>query len=81
MTWLIGSWGMHERGVLEENAAHSRVGCHGICRWVLSFVRSSIRWRNVDYRIREGRWFRLRHKSKRSIPSGDRPKAISTIYR
>jgi ceramide glucosyltransferase len=54
MTWLIGVWGMKQKGIWKKMALIPLWDAWALLIWLLSFGRRSIRWRDIDYRIREG---------------------------
>lgn len=54
MTWLIGVWGMKQTGVWKKMALVPLWDAWALLIWLLSFGRRSIRWRDIDYRIRGG---------------------------
>lgn len=54
MTWLIGVWGLHQTGLWKKMPLIVVWDATAFVIWLLTFGRNSIRWRNVDYRIREG---------------------------
>lgn len=54
MTWLIGVWGMKQKGIWKKMALVPLWDGWALLIWLLSFGRRSIRWRDIDYRIREG---------------------------
>jgi ceramide glucosyltransferase len=54
MTWLIGVWGMKQKGIWKKMALVPLWDAWALLIWLLSFGRRSIRWRDIDYRIREG---------------------------
>jgi ceramide glucosyltransferase len=54
MTWLIGVWGLHQTGLWKKMPLIVIWDATAFVIWLLTFGRNSIRWRNVDYRIREG---------------------------
>ena len=54
MTWLIGSWGLRQRGLWKWMPLVVVWDATAFVIWLLTFGRSSIRWRNVDYQIRGG---------------------------
>jgi ceramide glucosyltransferase len=54
MTWLIGVWGMRQSGIWKKMALVPLWDAWALLIWLLSFGRRSIRWRDIDYRIREG---------------------------
>jgi len=54
MTWLIGVWGMKQKGIWKKMMLVPLWDAWALLIWLLSFGRRSIRWRDVDYRIRGG---------------------------
>jgi ceramide glucosyltransferase len=54
MTWLIGVWGLKQTGVWKKMALVPVWDAWALLIWLLSFGRRSIRWRDIDYRIRGG---------------------------
>ncbi|MGC2828391.1 MAG: glycosyltransferase [Candidatus Acidiferrum sp.] len=54
MTWLIGVWGMKQKGIWKKMALVPLWDAWALLIWLLSFARRSIRWRDIDYRIRGG---------------------------
>ncbi|MFI5092278.1 MAG: glycosyltransferase [Candidatus Acidiferrum sp.] len=54
MTWLIGAWGMKQKGIWKKMALVPLWDAWALLIWLLSFARRSIRWRDIDYRIRGG---------------------------
>lgn len=54
MTWLIGVWGMKQAEIWKKMALIPLWDAWALLIWLLSFGRRSIRWRDMDYRIREG---------------------------
>ncbi len=54
MTWLIGIWGMKQKGIWKKMALVPLWDTWALLIWLLSFARRSIRWRDIDYRIRGG---------------------------
>jgi len=54
MTWLIGVWGLRQKGLWKELPLIIVWDATAFLIWLLTFGRSSIRWRNVDYRIEDG---------------------------
>jgi ceramide glucosyltransferase len=55
MTWMIGSWGLRQRGLWRKMPAIPAWDALAFCIWLASFGRRSIRWRGADYLLREGR--------------------------
>ena len=54
MTWLVGIWGMKQRGVWKKVPLIPVWDAIAFLLWIASFARRTIRWRGVDYFIREG---------------------------
>jgi len=54
MTWLIGVRGLKQTGLWKKAPLIFVWDATALVIWLLTFGRKSIRWRNVDYRIREG---------------------------
>jgi ceramide glucosyltransferase len=54
MTWLVGIWGMKQRGVWKKMPLIILWDATAFGIWVGTFGRKSIRWRNVDYQIQKG---------------------------
>jgi ceramide glucosyltransferase len=54
LTWLIGVWGMKQTGVWKKMPLVPLWDAWALLIWLLSFTRRSIRWRDIDYRIRGG---------------------------
>jgi ceramide glucosyltransferase len=54
MTWLIGVWGLKQSGIWKKMALVPVWDAWALFIWLLSFSRRSIRWRDIDYRIRGG---------------------------
>jgi ceramide glucosyltransferase len=54
ITWLIGIWGLRQKGLWKMMPLIVVWDATAFVIWLLTFGRKSIRWRNVDYRIREG---------------------------
>jgi ceramide glucosyltransferase len=55
ITLLVGTWGMKQKGVWKRMPLFLVWDAMALAIWVLTFGRKNIRWRNVDYRIRDGR--------------------------
>ncbi|HYL64775.1 MAG TPA: glycosyltransferase [Candidatus Methylomirabilis sp.] len=53
-TWLIGVWGLKQKGIWKKMILVPVWDAWALLIWLLSFGRKSIRWRDMDYRIREG---------------------------
>jgi ceramide glucosyltransferase len=54
MTWLIGVWGMKQRGVWKNMPLIPLWDVMAFFIWLVSFGQKTIRWRGVDYFLREG---------------------------
>ncbi len=54
ITWLVGVWGLKQSGLWKKTPLIVVWDATAFVIWLLTFGRNSIRWRNVDYRIREG---------------------------
>ncbi len=54
ITWLVGVWGLRQKGLWKMMPLIVVWDATAFVIWLLTFGRNSIRWRNVDYRIREG---------------------------
>jgi ceramide glucosyltransferase len=51
---LIGVWGLKQKGVWQKIPLIPLWDAWALLIWLLSFGRRSIKWRDIDYRIREG---------------------------
>ncbi|MGH9715992.1 MAG: glycosyltransferase [Candidatus Acidiferrales bacterium] len=54
MTWTIGSWGMKQSGIWKKIALIPVWDALAVGLWLVSFGRSTIRWRNIEYHLRDG---------------------------
>jgi ceramide glucosyltransferase len=54
ITWLIAIRGMKERGIWQKMPLIPVWDAVAFCIWLVSFTRTRIRWRGVDYIIRDG---------------------------
>jgi ceramide glucosyltransferase len=54
MTWLIGVWGLKQKGIWNKMALVPVWDAWALLIWLLSFGRRSIRWRDINYHIRGG---------------------------
>jgi ceramide glucosyltransferase len=54
MTWLLGTWGMKQHGLWKQMPLIPVWDAIAFFIWLVSFGRSTIRWRGIDYHIREG---------------------------
>jgi ceramide glucosyltransferase len=55
VTWTIGTWGMKQRGLWRKMPLIPLWDAMAFVMWIASFARRTIRWRGVDYFLREGR--------------------------
>jgi ceramide glucosyltransferase len=55
ITWTIGAWGMKQRGLWKKMPLIPLWDAMAFIMWIASFARRTIRWRGVDYFLREGR--------------------------
>ena len=55
MTWLIGGWGMKQRGLWKKVPLIPLWDALAFLIWLVSFGRKTIRWRGIDYLLREGK--------------------------
>jgi len=55
ITWTIGTWGMKQRGLWRKMPLIPLWDAMAFVMWLASFARKTIRWRGVDYFLREGR--------------------------
>ncbi len=55
ITWTIGVWGMKQKGFLKKLPLIPFWDALAFVMWIASWGRRTIRWRGVDYFIREGR--------------------------
>ena len=55
MTWMIGVWGMKQSGVWRKMPLVPVWDAMAFLIWLVSFGRRTIRWRGVDYYLRNGR--------------------------
>ena len=55
ITWTIGAWGMKQRGLWKKMPLIPLWDAMAFLMWIASFSRNTIRWRGVDYFLREGR--------------------------
>jgi ceramide glucosyltransferase len=54
ITWLVGMWGMKQHGIWKKIPLIPVWDAIAFLLWIASFARNTIRWRGVDYFIREG---------------------------
>ena len=55
MTWMVGSLGLKQVALWKKFALIPVWDALAFSIWLTSFSRNSIRWRNVEYYIRDGR--------------------------
>lgn len=55
ITWMIGTWGMKQTGLWKKLWLIPIWDALAFGMWIASFRRKTIRWRGVDYFLREGR--------------------------
>jgi ceramide glucosyltransferase len=55
ITWIIGVWGMKQRGIWKKMPLIPLWDALALVMWIASWGRRTIRWRGVDYFLREGR--------------------------
>jgi ceramide glucosyltransferase len=55
MTGMVGIWGLKQDTVWKKLALIPVWDALAFCIWLTSFSRNSIRWRNVEYYIRDGK--------------------------
>jgi ceramide glucosyltransferase len=54
ITWLIGVWGLKQRGLWKKMPLIVVWDAIAFCLWLVSFARRSVRWRGSDYFIQNG---------------------------
>ena len=54
LTWLVGVWGLKQRALWRAMPLVLVWDATAFVIWLLTFGRRRIRWRSVDYRIRDG---------------------------
>lgn len=75
MSWMVGVWGMKQSGLWKKMLLIPLWDAMAFAIWLASFARRTIRWRGVDYYIREGK---LVSASANSAALGD-PVKIKTV--
>ncbi len=55
MAWMIGVWGMKEKGVWKKLPLIPVWDALAFLIWLASFTRKTIRWRGTDYGLHEGK--------------------------
>ncbi|MGC2334153.1 MAG: glycosyltransferase [Candidatus Acidiferrales bacterium] len=56
MTWLIGVWAMKQQGLWKKMLLIPLWDAMAFLIWIASFLRQTIRWREVDYRLQNGKF-------------------------
>jgi ceramide glucosyltransferase len=56
ITWLIGIQGLKQAGLWKKMPLIPLWDAMAFLIWLVSFTRTSIRWRNVDYQLRNGQF-------------------------
>jgi len=54
MTWMIGAWGLKQHGLGRKMWLIVLWDAVAFGIWLASFLRKNIRWRDAEYRIRDG---------------------------
>lgn len=54
MTSLVGAWGLKQKGIWKKLPLIVFWDAVSFLIWLVSFTRKTIRWRNVDYELRDG---------------------------
>jgi ceramide glucosyltransferase len=54
MAWLIGTWGMKQKGLWKKMPLIPLWDAMAFGIWLISFGQNIIRWRGVDYRLHQG---------------------------
>ena len=55
MTCMVGTWGLKQHALWKKLALIPMWDALAFCIWLTSFSRNSIRWRNVEYYILDGK--------------------------
>ena len=56
MTWLIGIQGLKQEGLWKKMPLIPLWDALAFFIWLLSFTRTTIRWRGADYKLRNGQF-------------------------
>jgi len=59
MTWMVGIWGMKQRGVWSMMPLIPLWDAQAFVIWVISFFRTTIRWRGIDYHFANEKFLRV----------------------
>jgi ceramide glucosyltransferase len=54
LTWAVGAYGLKQRGLWPKMFFIPLWDAMAFCIWLVSFTRHTIRWRGVDYVLRDG---------------------------
>jgi ceramide glucosyltransferase len=68
MTWLIGIWGMKQSGVWEKMPLIPLWDAMAFVIWLASFGRRTIRWRGINYYLREGKLTAVTRRNTPNVP-------------
>lgn len=71
IAWMIGGWGMKQRGLWKKIPLIPLWDALAFAIWLGSFKRKTIRWRGVDYLMREGKFVS-------ATPTGTKGASIDT---
>lgn len=71
ITAMIGGWGMEQRGIWKKISLIPLWDLTAFAIWLASFTRRTIRWRGVDYLMREGKFVS-------ATPAGTKGASIDT---
>jgi ceramide glucosyltransferase len=74
ITSLVGVWGLKQSGIWKSMPLFVVWDATAFVIWLLTIGRRSIRWRNVDYRIRDGKLVPL----KPGAPQNSSPQALGS---
>ncbi|HKV03786.1 MAG TPA: glycosyltransferase [Candidatus Acidoferrales bacterium] len=67
VTWMIGVWGMKQRGLWKKMSLIPAWDAIAFVMWIVSFWRNTIHWRGVDYFLREGKLVPVTHAATRDV--------------
>ena len=59
MTWMVGAWGMKQRGVWRMMPLIPLWDAQAFVIWAVSFFRTKIRWRGIDYHFAKEKFLRV----------------------
>jgi ceramide glucosyltransferase len=68
MTWLIGIWGMKQPRVWIKMPLIPLWDAMAFAIWLASFARRTIRWRGINYYLREGKLTAVAPRNASSVP-------------